>query len=155
MGAGQETVANEEGIEVSAPPTPARAAVDAEEIRSLSKKQIMKKLLSDVSKHVSMPVTSISKTDDLATMMDSLTLSQFKGLLQYDYATNISDGYLFRPGTSINKLVDVIKRGYATDDNEDGAPEGNPEPANTAVVGQSRGLAGMLGCPPGVKCVIM
>lgn len=131
---------------------PPRTKVDPESIRKLSKKQIMKKLLEDIAKHVALPPEKISKNDDLSTMMDSLTLSQFKGLLEYEYATKISDGYLFRPGTTVNKLVDVIKLGHAPDDGDefvDGAQQGG------MVVGQSKGLAGALGCPPGVRCVIM
>ena len=114
----------------------------------------MKKLLNDVSKHMSLPASSISKNDDLVTMMDSMTLSQFKGILEYEYAINISDGYLFRQGTTINKLVDIIKRGYAPDDSDE-MPSRADGPPSGAPVGESKGLAGALGCPPGVCCVVM
>lgn len=136
---------------VNLPPLTTRAQVDPATIRKLSKKQILKKVLDDVAKYVPLPPASISKNDDLSTMMDSLTLSQFKGQLQYEYATNVSDGYLFRPGTTINKLVDVIKLGYAPDDSDE-----SPAPGGVAI-GQQEGLAGALGCPPGVKicCAVM
>ncbi len=133
-----------------------RKQVHPEAIRKLSKKQIMKKLLNDIGKHVPTPTSSLNKNDALSTMMDSITLSQFKGILEFDYATDVSDGYLFRESTSINKLVEVIKLGYAPDDNEDGVAASNPKGKESAgVVGQSKGLAGALGCPPGTKCVIM
>ena len=152
------------GVEMSTATAAASAAprkqVHPESIRKLSKKQILKKLLNDITKHVPTPPSSLNKDDALATMMDSLTLSQFKGLLEFDYATDVSDGYLFREGTTINKLVEVIKLGYAPDDNEDGdqpaeAAAGGGSKNKGAMVGESRGLAGALGCPPGVRCVIM
>ena len=140
---------NNSNIKIDVPP---KSRVNPETIRKLSKKQILKKLLNDTSKHVPLAPGSISKTDDLVTMMDSLTLSQFKGMLEYEYATKLSDGYLFRPGVSINKLVDVIKLGYAPDDGDESSDN---VPGGGVVVGRSTGLAGALGCPPGVCCSIM
>lgn len=135
---------------------PPRKQVHPESIRKLSKKQIMKKLLNDIAQHVPTPPAALKKDDALVTMMDSLTLSQFKGILEFNYATDVSDGYLFREGTTINKLVEVIKLGYAPDDNEDGGQPSEAVAKNSgAMVGKSKGLAGALGCPPGVKCVIM
>eukprot|EP00551_Chaetoceros_affinis_P009322 CAMPEP_0203663112 /NCGR_PEP_ID=MMETSP0090-20130426/827_1 /ASSEMBLY_ACC=CAM_ASM_001088 /TAXON_ID=426623 /ORGANISM="Chaetoceros affinis, Strain CCMP159" /LENGTH=772 /DNA_ID=CAMNT_0050525981 /DNA_START=142 /DNA_END=2460 /DNA_ORIENTATION=- len=137
------------------PPQIQTKKVDPESIRSMSKKQIEKKLLKDIGKHVPIPASSLSKKDPLSTMMDSLTLSQFKGLLEHDYATTISDGYLFRPGTNIEKLVEVIKLGYAPDDGDD-PPEGDASaPVHNANMGKARGIGGALGCPPGVcECVV-
>ncbi len=149
---------NDNSIEASNPSQ--TKTVDPASIRSLSKKQIEKKLLKDIGKHVPIPASSLSKKDSLSTMMDSLTLSQFKGLLEHDYATNISDGYLFRPDTNIEKLVEVVKLGYAPDDGDD-LPEGISAATAAAGpdsgMGRSKGIGGMLGCPPGVCecCVVM
>jgi len=102
-----------------------------------------------------MPPSSLPLDSDMATMMDSLSLSQFKGLLEAQYATKLSDEYLFREGSTIHKLVEVVKLGYAPDDENDesgGAGAGSSH----AMVSQSQGgLSAALGCPPGVCCVVM
>jgi hypothetical protein len=92
-------------------------------------------------------------------MLDSLTISQFKGLLESHYAVKLSDEYLFRESTTVMKLSDIVKLGYAPDDTSTaghGVGAGNATPRqSSAQVGASKGLAGALGCPPGVVCVIL
>ena len=97
------------------------------------------------------PLT-IQGSTALVSILDSLSISQFKGMLESHYAVKLSDEYLFRESTTLSKLVDVAKLGYAPDD-EGGATGGAPP--SSAAVGESKGLAGALGCPPGVRCVIL
>jgi hypothetical protein len=85
-------------------------------------------------------------------MLDSLTISQFKGMLEANYHVRLSDEYLFRESTTVTKLVDVVQMGYAPDDTGGDAGMVAPVAATTGTAG---GLAGALGCPPGVCCVIM
>jgi acyl-CoA synthetase (AMP-forming)/AMP-acid ligase II len=118
-------------------------------LRSMSKAEILAKLQSDVDK-VAGPV-SVDKTTPLVNFMDSVTLSQFKGMLENSYDVKLSDEYLFRESTTLQKLVEVVKLGYAPDDCRDGDARPAPPPqAPTAG-----GLAGALGCPPGVRCTIL
>ncbi len=131
---------------------PRQRAVDPQTIRSMEKSEILSKLKADISNIVSIPATSISTNSDLATMMDSLSLSQFKGQLEVQYATTLSDEYLFREGSTINKLVEVVKLGYAPDDNEENGAGSSSPPA---AAGSAGGVAGALGCPPGVCCTVM
>lgn len=151
-----EPSTNNDSMNRAAIPTQIKK-VDPASIRKLTRKQIEKRLLKDIGKHVPIPASSLSKKDALSTMMDSLTLSQFKGLLEHEYATNISDGYLFRPDTNIEKLVEVIKLGYALDDGDDLPEGGDSNAAPGSGIGQSKGVGGALGCPPGVCecCVVM
>mmetsp|Transcript_28439 Transcript_28439/g.33085 ORF Transcript_28439/g.33085 Transcript_28439/m.33085 type:complete len:818 (-) Transcript_28439:80-2533(-) len=143
------------GDDTNGASAPNEPKVDPESIRRLSKKSIEKKLMKEIGKHVPIPPSSISKNHALTTMMDSLTLSQFKGVLEYEYATQLSDGYLFRSSTTISKLVDIVKLGYAPDDGEDTADGDGNDASPHGGIGESRGLAGALGCPPGVCCVVM
>lgn len=126
-------------------------SVDPSTIRSLSKKEIKARLTRDIGKIVSMPSSSLPLDTPLATMMDSLSLSQFKGLLEAQYATTFSDEYLFREGSTINKLVEVVKLGFAPDDDTDGTS--SPGTGSAAAVPSSG--EGFMGCPPGVCCVVM
>jgi acyl-CoA synthetase (AMP-forming)/AMP-acid ligase II len=129
-------------------------AMDAQKIRSMSREDILNKLVTDVSRVGSLPVESIEKNVALITMLDSLTISQFKGLLESSYAVKISDEYLFRETTTLAKLVDVVKLGYAPDDGE-GDHAAAAAASHAVPPGTARGLAGALGCPPGVRCVIL
>lgn len=144
--------------------------VDPTSIRIMDKKEIQSKLLKDIGKVTSMPPSSLPLDADLSSMMDSLTLSQFKGLLETQYATRLSDEYLFREGSNVTKLVEIVKLGYAPDDvNEPDRGSGtcNSAGGGTATVsstaGTSRvatsahargGLSEAMGCPPGVCCSI-
>lgn len=117
-------------------------------LRSMSKAEILAKLQSDVDKVAG--VVSVDKTTPLVNVMDSVTLSQFKGMLENSYGVKLSDEYLFRESTTLQKLVEVVKLGHAPDDSGDGDAGAPPPPAPTAG-----GLAGALGCPPGVVCTIL
>jgi hypothetical protein len=92
-------------------------------------------------------------------MMDSLTLSQFKGLLETQYATMLSDEYLFREGSNVLKLVEIVKIGYAPDDidGERGAASSGivRNGASSSSAPQTHGgLSHAMGCPPGICCNI-
>lgn len=121
-----------------------------EVLRAMDSKVILAKLSNDVSKIGSVPKESIDPNVALVTILDSLSISQFKGLLEAEYAVKISDEYLFREKTNLNKLVEVVKLGYAPDDGEGDAPAAAPPSTGTAG-----GLAGALGCPPGVVCCVV
>jgi acyl-CoA synthetase (AMP-forming)/AMP-acid ligase II/acyl carrier protein len=127
---------------------------DAATIRAMSKEAILARLIADVSRVGSIPLESIENKVALVFMIDSLTLSQFKGLLESHYAVKISDEYLFRETTTLTKLVEVVKLGYAPDDADGHAALSGTSPV-TASPGTVGGLAGTLGCPPGVVCIIL
>lgn len=126
----------------------------------MDKQAILKKLLGDVCRLGSMSPDMVDKSAALITMLDSLSISQFKGMLEQEYATKLSDEYLFREDTTITKLVEVVKLGYAPDDGGDaqeggGGGGGHSSQAAGAVGGSAGGLAGALGCPPGVVCCVV
>jgi acyl-CoA synthetase (AMP-forming)/AMP-acid ligase II len=126
-------------------------------IRAMNKETILKMLVTDVSRAANMNINSVDTKAALVHMLDSLSITQFKGMLENNYFVKLSDEYLFRETTTITKLVEVVKLGYAPDDVADGSNTAATAAATstTPVPGQAKGLAGALGCPPGVVCVIM
>ena len=54
---------------------------------------------------------------------------------------------------SLNKLAEVVKLGYAPDDDLEGNAGQVAEGFSSQ--GKADGIAGMLGCPPGVACCII
>jgi acyl-CoA synthetase (AMP-forming)/AMP-acid ligase II len=128
------------------------------ELRALSKEDILDKLKIDVAIIGQIPPDSIDKDTALVTILDSLSISQFKGRLESAYAVKISDEYLFGESTTMTKLVEVVKLGFAPDDHV-GTDEPNGVPSNVLTAGppQGRGggIAGVLGCPPGVVCCVI
>ena len=143
-------------IEGSALPTSLKSSIkgkSAEEIRSMPKSEIMESLVRDISRVGSIPEDAVDTKTALISILDSLSISQFKGMLEGHYAVKLSDEYLFRESTTVSKLVEVVKLGYAPDDGEAGAsPNGQGQQQQP---GQAKGLAGALGCPPGVVCNIL
>lgn len=129
-------------------------AEEAVKIRSMSKEEILSKLTADIARTGSIPVESVVKDAAIVTMLDSLTISQLKGLLENSYAVKLSDEYLFRESTTLVKLTEVVKLGYAPDDKDSSEGPSAASPAAGAP-GKANGLAGMLGCPPGVVCTIL
>jgi hypothetical protein len=123
---------------------------EVENLRALSKNEILNKLRVDVARMGSVSPADVSVDQALATILDSLTLSQFKGLLETGYAVKLSDEYLFRESTSLTKVVEVVKLGYAPDDGDTGAAA-----APVASTQGQGGIAGALGCPPGVVCCVV
>ena len=134
-----------------AAPGAQRQKKDPATIRAMSKDEIMKTLQTDISRVGSLPLESIDKKAALVSFLDSITIAQFKGMLENHYAVKISDEYLFRESTTLVKLVEVVKLGYAPDDGDD-APKNSG--TDHPLPGQATGCAGALGCPPGVVCVI-
>jgi acyl carrier protein len=116
------------------------------------------KLKIDVAIIGQIPPDSIDKDTALVTILDSLSISQFKGRLESAYAVKISDEYLFGESTTLTKLVEVVKLGFAPDDHV-GADESNGVPSSAMTAGPPQGtaggLAGALGCPPGVVCCVI
>ena len=123
---------------------------DAATIRAMTKEDILESLVTDITRVGSIPKADVDTKVPLVTMLDSLTISQFKGLLENNYHIRISDEYLFRESTTVTKLVEVVKLGHAPDDGD-----GENAAAMAAGPGNAGGLAGCLGCPPGVVCVIL
>jgi acyl carrier protein len=148
-----------DGSQIRPPPKTDRTikADEVSRLRNMGTDEILAKLKADVSRLASVPVDAIEKDAPLVTMLDSLTLSQLKGLLENGYAVTLSDEYLFRESTTVQKLADVCKLGYAPDDVVGGAGEGAQQQphAPPSSIGQATGLAGALGCPPGVVCVVL
>lgn len=123
-----------------------------EELRAMDAKDIVAKLVVDLNRMGGSldPSAGVNNDTPIVTFLDSLTISQFKGLLESHYATKLSDEYLFRETTTLNKLAEVVKLGYAPDDDGTGQmPEG------VGAQGKADGIAGMLGCPPGVVCCVI
>jgi acyl-CoA synthetase (AMP-forming)/AMP-acid ligase II/acyl carrier protein len=126
------------------------------ELRAMSKDEIMDRLRVDVASTAQVPPDSIDNDTALVTILDSLSIAQFKGRLESAYAVRISDEYLFRETLTLKKLADVVKLGYAPDDTGGEMANGGQSQATPSSIptGSAGGLAGCLGCPPGVRCVI-
>jgi acyl-CoA synthetase (AMP-forming)/AMP-acid ligase II len=93
-----------------------------EEVRNLPKEEIIQRLLVDLSRVAAVPPSTIDKTVPMISMMDSLTISQFKGLVEHRYHVRpLSDEYLFRESSTLTKLSEVVKLGYAPDDGDNAA----------------------------------
>jgi acyl-CoA synthetase (AMP-forming)/AMP-acid ligase II/acyl carrier protein len=137
-------------------PTPRPVSSDqSSKIRSMDKKEILAKLSTDISRVASISPDALDKSAALISMLDSLSLSQFKGMLENSYSVDISDEYLFRESTTLLKLVEVVKLGYAPDDEANTTPATSASNGAISTPGQAKGIAGVLGCPPGVVCTIL
>ncbi|KAG7342591.1 acyl-CoA synthetase AMP-forming/AMP-acid ligase II [Nitzschia inconspicua] len=140
--------------------TPVMTQEAINELRSMSRDEIMDKLRLDVARTAQLPPDSIDNDTALVTILDSMSISQFKGRLEGAYSCKISDEYLFGETVTLKKLADVVKLGFAPDDTgDDAAGDGRVAAAaasSSMPTGKAEGLAGVLGCPPGVKvcCVI-
>lgn len=132
---------------------PLLAVEEIEELRKKSRDEIRDMLRADVSKVGQIPPDCIDDDTALITLLDSLSLSEFKGGFESNYAVKISDEYLFREDTTLTKLAEVAKAGYAADDGGNDGGGAHP-PTAAASQGNAGGLAGLLGCPPGVYCII-
>ena len=104
-----------------------------------------------------MAMSYVNKSTPLLNMLDSMSISQFKGMLESPELFNVSplsDEYLFRETTTIDKLMEVVKLGYAPDDgaNDRGVANGD---APLLPAEKRGGLSEAMGCPPGVYCTIM
>ena len=120
------------------------------DIRNLEKSEIQTKLKNSIGSLVSISPKSIRIDDPLNTILDSLNMSQLKGMIEHEYhVRELSDLYLFKDTVTVRVLVEIVKLGYAPDDNEDSLNE------NVGATANSVGIAGALGCPPGVCCTIM
>ena len=120
-------------------------------LRSMDKKDLLLKLKGDLAQIAGSTVETISADVAIATLLDSLSVSQFKGQLESRYAVSkLSDEYLFRETCTLNKVVEIVRLGYAPDDGD-----GQGAAATSVAQQGSGGLAGALGCPPGVVCTIL
>lgn len=127
------------------------------DVKSLSDDAIVEKLTTHVAELGAMDVSYVNTSTPLLNMLDSMSISQFKGMLESPELFNVStlsDEYLFRETTTINKLMEVVKLGYAPDDgaNDRGVANGD---APLLPAEKRGGLSEAMGCPPGVYCTIM
>ena len=127
---------------------------EIQKLRDMSRKEIKDKLRDDLVKIGQISPDDIDDNTALVTVLDSMSLFQFKGTLESSYAVQISDEYLLGETVSLSKLAEVVKLGHAEDDT---GVNGSPTTTSTAVAqtGKADGLAGALGCPPGVVCCII
>jgi hypothetical protein len=121
------------------------------DVQNLNKAAIIKLLSQDISRITGASLSSIKKNESMVSFMDSISMSQFKGLLEAQYGTQISDEYLFREDVTLNKLSDVVRLGFAADDQ---GGDGQT-PSSSANSSSGGGVGGALGCPPGVCCTIL
>lgn len=121
-------------------------------VQSLDKNEIREHLLNAICQIANIDKSLVSDTAPLNTIMDSVSLAQLKGMLEGQYGVkSFSDEYLFRDTTTINKLVEIVKVGAARDDIPSTHATTDTQSASISA-GQSGGIAGALGCPPGVVC---
>jgi len=144
-------------LEMEGPTIPRTGGGIHVDVKSLSDDAIVEKLTTHVAELGAMDVSYVNTSTSLLNMLDSMSISQFKGMLESPELFNVStlsDEYLFRETTTINKLMEVVKLGYAPDDgaNDTGVANGDVPllPAQ-----KSGGLSEAMGCPPGVYCTIM
>jgi hypothetical protein len=90
--------------------------VDPAHNRAMPEAEIEEKLKDHISQLVATPPASLDMAAPLTTLADSMSISQFKGLLEGAYAVSLSDEYLFREDTTLAKVVEIVKLGYAPDD---------------------------------------
>jgi uncharacterized protein YfiM (DUF2279 family) len=126
--------------------------VPPSDARSLDRKDIRELLLTAICQIANIDKSLVTDTSPLNTFMDSVSLAQLKGMLEGQYRVKtLSDEYLFRDTTTLNKLVEVVKIGEAQDDGN-AASGGAAAAQSTHTSTGSGGIAGALGCPPGVVC---
>lgn len=122
-------------------------------IKSRDKEEIRISLLDAICQIANIDQSLITDTTPLNTYMDSVSLAQLKGMLEGQYAVkSLSDEYLFRDTTTLKKLGEIVKAGEALDDAAPLDGGGNVTSTSSPATGSSGGIAGALGCPPGVVC---
>ena len=129
-----------ENQEEEAPIDPEKVA----EVRGLSREELQQRVIQHASQISSMPPNEIDVSAPFTTFMDSMSISQFKGLLESTYYVTLSDGYLFRDDVNLTKIIESIKSGRPEDD-DDGQ--------DGAVAGGS--LDQPMISPPGLCCSVM
>jgi len=135
------------------PPAARAPILPPSNVQSLDRKEIRELLLNAVSQIANTDKSLVSDTAPLNTFMDSVSLAQMKGMLEGQYGVKpLSDEYLFRDTTTLNKLVEIVKVGTAQDDTTTSTHAATDTQSPSVSVGQTGGIAGALGCPPGVVC---
>jgi len=110
------------------------------EIRALDTNEIKAMLVNCISQIAQLNKNEIKDNVAVSTFMDSLSLAQFKGLLETTFGVkSFSDEYLFRDTTTVKKLANVVKAGSAADDGD-----GNGAVSVNAAMGS--GGPGCCGC---------
>jgi hypothetical protein len=116
----------------------------------MDKKDILNRLKTELERLGA--AEAIATDVPIATILDSISISQFKGILEGRFAVKpLPDDYLFHESCNLNKLAEVVRLGYAPD----GGDGVNGRPAAVVQPEGHGGLAHALGCPPGVVCAIL
>jgi len=138
-------------IEDNSTPVQNSEPISKKALSKKSRKQIMEMLINDVCSIGNISRESVDKDAPLVSVLDSLSIAEFKGKLEHAYGVQkMSDEYLFRESTTLVKLVEVVKQGHAPDDTDgEGGSSTHQHPTSGGG-----GCAQKLGCPPGVYCVI-
>lgn len=135
-------------INDTASPTPATTSIPTappKNVQSLDRNVIRDLLLNAISQIGNVDKSLVTDTSPLNTYMDSVSIAQLKGMLEGQYGVkSLSDEYLFRDTTTLNKLVEIVKVGNAQDDEVVSDDHVAHESAAAVPLG--------LGCPPGVVC---
>lgn len=123
----------------------------ANDLQVDSKENVMDKLRAAVSRIGQIPPDSVDSTTALVTILDSLSLSQLRGLLEDSYAMTVSDDFLYDEGTTLMKLAEIVEHGTVAEINS----SHNQSSAMLEGRSSAGGLAGALGCPPGIVCCVV
>jgi len=116
-----------------------------QDIRNLEKSIIKNEMKTSIGSLISIPAESVSNGEALNTMLDSLAMSQLKGLIEREYSVeSIPDEFLFQDTTTLNTLVEVVKLGRVPSDADFNANMNGPKSCSEAM-----------GCPPGVCCIVI
>ncbi|GMH62755.1 hypothetical protein TrLO_g15170 [Triparma laevis f. longispina] len=124
----------------------------AEEIRAMTESDIEMKVVGYLSSLSGLPPNEIDRNLAFTGFMDSMSISQFKGLLEQEFCVDVSDGYLFREDSCVAKMAVVIKVGRAEDDNGSG---GGGEGRDGGGGESGGGADGPALAPPGLCCSVM
>ncbi|GMH92707.1 hypothetical protein TrVE_jg10892 [Triparma verrucosa] len=125
----------------------------ASEIRAMTEGDIEAKVKEYLSSLSGLPPSEIDRDLPFTGYMDSMSISQFKGLLEQEFCVDVSDGYLFREDCCAAKIAVVIKMGEAGDDDGSGGTEGG-EGKGQGPGGGGGGAGGPALAPPGLCCSV-
>jgi len=111
------------------------------EVRSMSEEDVMSKLVEVVSQITGTPAPEVDVEAPLTVVMDSMSISQFKGMLERRFYLRLGEGYLFRDDCSLGKLTIAVREGKAGDEEDEEGMGGGK--------GEGPALA-----PPGLCCSV-
>lgn len=140
------------GVQQDHPDLPTSKDETKNDLRVQSQDDVIDKLRADVSRIGQVPPDAVDKTTALVTILDSLSLSQLKGLLEESYAISVSDDFLYDEGTTLLKLAEQVQQGTVVENDHHRDHSSAMLEGRTSAGG---GLAASLGCPPGIVCCVV